>query len=166
VENKAMKCLQCGQRMKSGRENYLYRESGLPYVTLVGIEVNRCPGCGEYEAVIPKIEQLHRVIAMGVAKKVPRLSASEIRFLRTYLGWSGADFAAHMGVSPETVSRWEHGSARMGPAAERLLRLAALTREPSSDYSLDVLKEVAQKKPAAQRLRVRVERGAWRPEAA
>ena len=55
-----MNCLQCGQRMKSGRENYLYKESGLPNITLVGIEVNRCPGCGEYEAVIPKIEQLHR----------------------------------------------------------------------------------------------------------
>ena len=135
-------------------------------VTLVGVEVNRCPGCGEYEAVIPKIEQLHRVIALAVAGKVPRLSSSEIRFLRKYLGWSGGDFAAHMGVSPETVSRWEHGSATMGPSAERLLRLAALTRGPSSDYSLDVLKEVAQKKPVAQRLKVRIERGAWRSEAA
>jgi len=161
-----MKCLQCGQRMKSGRENYLYRESGLPNVTLVGIEVNRCPGCGEYEAVIPKIEQLHRVIATAVARKVPRLSANEIRFLRKYLGWSGGDFAKHMGVSPETVSRWEHGSATMGPSAERLLRFAALTREPSSDYSLDVLKDVAQRKPVAQRLKVRVERGAWSAEAA
>jgi len=152
--------------MKSGRENYLYRESGLPNITLVGIEVNRCPGCGEYEAVIPRIEQLHRVIAVAVARKAPRLSSNEISFLRKYLGWSGGDFAAHMGVAPETVSRWEHGAATMGPSAERLLRLAALTREPSSDYSLDVLKDVAQKKPVAQRLKVRVERGAWRSEAA
>jgi putative zinc finger/helix-turn-helix YgiT family protein len=166
MEVEAMKCPQCGHQMRTALENYLYKECGLPNVTLVEIEVSRCPKCGEHEAVIPKIEQLHRVIATMVARKVPRLTEEEIRFLRKYLGWSGGDFADHMGVSPETVSRWENGSAAMGPSAERLLRLAALTREPASDYSLDVLKEVAQKKPAAQRLQVRVQKGSWSAEAA
>ena len=161
-----MKCPQCGHQMKTARENYLYRECGLANVTLVDIEVCRCPNCGEHEAVIPRIEQLHHVIATTVAKKVPRLTKEEIRFLRKYLGWSGGDFAEHMGVSPETVSRWENGSAAMGPSAERLLRLAALTREPASDYSLDVLKDVAQKKPAAQRLHVKVHKGSWTAQAA
>ena len=161
-----MKCSQCGHSMKTARENYLYRESGLPNVTLVGIEVSRCPHCGEHEAVIPKIEQLHRVIAAAVARKVPRLSSEEIRFLRKYLGWSGRGFAAHMGVTPETASRWENGSAIMSASAERLLRLAALSREPASDYSLELLKGVARAKPAAERLKVRVARGAWSTEAA
>jgi putative zinc finger/helix-turn-helix YgiT family protein len=152
--------------MKTARENYLYRESGLANITLVGIEVSRCPHCGEHEAVIPKIEQLHRVIAAAVSRKVPRLTADEIRFLRKYLGWSGGDFAAHMGVTPETASRWETGSAIMSASAERLLRLAALTREPASDYSLELLKDVARAKPAAGHLKVRVARGAWSTEAA
>ena len=106
--------------------------------------------------MIPKIEQLHRVLATAVARKVPRLTPEEVRFLRKYLGWSGGDFAEHMGVAAETVSRWENGSKTMSSAAERLLRLAALSREPASDYSLEILKDVAQKKPAAQRLQVRV----------
>jgi putative zinc finger/helix-turn-helix YgiT family protein len=152
--------------MRTARENYLYKESGLPNVTLVGIEVHRCPHCGEHEAVIPKIEELHRVIATTTARKAPRLAREEIRLLRKYLGWSGGDFAEHMGVSPETVSRWENGSAPMGATAERLLRLAALTLEPTSDYSLDILKDVAQRKPAAQRLQMRVYRGSWNAEAA
>jgi transcriptional regulator with XRE-family HTH domain len=71
-----------------------------------------------------------------------------------------------MGVTPETVSRWENGSAIMSASAERLLRLAALSREPISDYSLDLLKGVAQKKAAAEALKVRVARGAWSTEAA
>jgi len=166
MEVEAMKCTQCGHAMRTGRENYLYRECGLPNVTLEDLEISRCPGCGEHEAIIPKMEQLHRVIATAVARKVSRLTREEIRFLRKYLGWSGSDFAEHMGVSPETVSRWEHGSATMGPSAERLLRLAAMTREPASDYSLDVLKRVAQRKAVAQRLQMKVERGAWRAKAA
>jgi putative transcriptional regulator len=161
-----MKCSQCGHSMKTARENYLYRESGLPNVTLVGIEVSRCPHCGEHEAVIPKIEQLHRVIAAATARKVPRLTPEEVRFLRKYLGWSGGDFAEHMGVTPETVSRWENGSAIMSASAERLLRLAALSREPRSDYSLELLRGVAQKKAAVESLKVRVARGAWSTEAA
>lgn len=161
-----MKCSQCGHTMRTARENYLYKESGLPNVTLVGIEVHRCLHCGEHEAVIPKIEQLHRVIATTIARKVPRLAREEIRVLRKYLGWSGADFAEHLGVSPETVSRWENGSASMGATAERLLRLAALTREPTSDYSLDILKDVAQKKAAVQRLQMKVHKGNWNAEAA
>jgi putative transcriptional regulator len=161
-----MKCPQCGHRMKTGRENYLYKESGLPNVTLVGIEVSRCPSCGEHEAVIPRIEQLHRVIGTAIARKRPGLTPPEIRFLRKCLRWSGAEFAAHMGVSAETVSRWENGSATMGSAAERLLRLATLTREPAADYSLGLLKDMARTEPAAQRLHVRVEKGRWSAEAA
>ena len=161
-----MKCPQCGHRMKTARENYLYGECGLPNITLVGIEVSRCPQCGEHEAVISRIEQLHHVIANAVARKVPKLTPEEIRFLRKYLGWSGGDFAEHLGISPETVSRWENGASGMGATAERLLRLAAMTREPASDYSLDVLKAVAQRKRATQRLQVKVGKGGWIAEAA
>ena len=161
-----MKCPQCGHPMNTGRENYLYKESGLPNVTLVGIEVSRCPSCGEHEAVIPRIEQLHRVIGTAIARKRPGLTPAEIRFLRKCLGWSGAEFSAHMGVSAETVSRWENGSATMGSAAERLLRLATLTREPAADYSLGLLKDMARTEPVAQRLQVRVEKGRWSAEAA
>ena len=152
--------------MKTARENYLYKECGLPNVTLQNIEVSRCTQCGEHEAVIPKIEQLHRVIADAVARKVPKLTPEEICFLRKYLDWSGGDFAEHLGVSPETASRWGNGASNMGAPAERLLRLAAMTREPISGYSLDVLKAVAQKKPAAQRLQVKVGKGGWTAEAA
>ena len=71
-----------------------------------------------------------------------------------------------MGVSAETVSRWENGSATMGSPAERLLRLATLSREPAADYSLGLLKDMARTNPVAQRLRVRVEKGRWNAQAA
>src|SRR5262245_14012742 len=136
-----MKCADCGESMVSARENFNYKASGLP-VTLVGVEVRRCKACGEYEVVIPRIENLHEVIAHAVVAKRPRLTSAEIRFLRTYLGWSGADFARRIGVAAETVSRWENGHDAMSPVADRLLRLMVLTRAPVSDYSLDALAEV------------------------
>ncbi len=92
--------------------------------------------------VIPKIEQLHRAIALAVVSKRPRLTAHEVRFLRKYLGWSGADFAKHMGVTPESVSRWENEREQMSPVADRLLRLMVVTRAPVSEYPLDSLAEL------------------------
>jgi putative zinc finger/helix-turn-helix YgiT family protein len=134
-----MKCMVCGAEMKTGRENFLYDACGLPGVTLMGVEVSRCPECGEYEVAIPQIEDLHQAIAHAVIRKTSPLDAAEIRYLRKYLGWSGVDFARHVGTTPETVSRWETGASPMGAVADRLLRLMVATRAPVSDYSLDLL---------------------------
>ena len=140
-----MKCPDCGEPMISARENYSYAASGLPYVTLVGVEVRRCKACGEHEVVIPKIEHLHRTIALAVIGKRDRLTAAEVRYLRKYLGWSGADFARHMGVTPESVSRWENDREQMSAVADRLLRLMVATKAPVSDYSLDLLADHLEK---------------------
>lgn len=158
-----MKCDGCGEPMVSARENYSYTASGLPYVTLVGVEVRRCKACGEHEVVIPKIEQLHRSIALGVVAKRKRLTAAEIRYLRKYLGWSGADFAKHMGVTPESVSRWENDREQMGPVADRLLRLMVVSRPPVSEYELDTLADL-EDDAAPVRLRIEAARNGWRAE--
>lgn len=161
-----MTCLQCGAEMRTARENFKYEASGLPGVTLVGVEVSRCPSCGEYEVAIPSIEQLHRVMAVAVARKRAKLTPAEVRFLRKWLGWSGADFAARMGVTPESVSRWETGVLAMGGTADRLLRLMVLSTQPVADYSLDLLKEVAQDEAAPIRLGMRADERGWHAEAA
>lgn len=116
-----MKCIECGGRMKTARENFRHQALGLP-VTLVGVEVSRCAGCGLSEVSIPQLEGLHRAIASALVSKTARLTAAEIRFLRKQLGWSGAELADHLGVTRETVSRWEQGSSPIGATADRLLR--------------------------------------------
>jgi putative transcriptional regulator len=161
-----MTCTVCGTTMKTKRENYRYDAVGLPGITLRDVEVSRCPKCGEYEVAIPRIEDLHRTIAQAVIAKRERLTPAEIRFLRKFLGWSGADFAAHVGTSPETVSRWETGSTPMGVTADRLLRLMVASRQPVTHYSLDTLKVVARERPKPIRLRMEVYSGHWRARAA
>ena len=85
-------------------------------------------GCGENAVVIPHVEELHRALACAVSTRRGRLIPDEIRYLRSYLDWSGADLARHLGVTPGTVSRWENGREAMGPVAERLLRFLVVVR--------------------------------------
>ena len=157
-----MRCLNCGASMETRRENYHYTASGLPHVTLLQVEVSRCPSCGETEVSIPRIEALHRTIAAALIRKRARLAPEEIRYLRKYLGWSGVDFAAHMGVTPETVSRWEHGTTPMGNTADRLLRLLVVSQVPVQDYSADLLTEIVEEPEThAMRLGLDVDEEDW-----
>ena len=131
-------CPACGEgRLETRRETRRYGR-GID-VTLLNIPVRHCPACGEELVVIPAIEVLHRLIARGIARSRRRLRPKEIRFLRTYLGYSSADFAGVMGVRAETVSRWEseRASQRMGIVAERFLRLMAQQRKPIRSFGLE-----------------------------
>ena len=161
-----MSCEQCGGPTTTARENFHYTASGLPNVTLVGVDMTRCPKCGSFEVDIPRIEDLHRTIAGAVVTKRAPLTPAETRFLRKWLGWSGVDFAAHMGVTPETVSRWEAGSLGMGAAADRLLRLMIVNRAPVQDYSLEQLKTIDESTSAPFRLGVQADGKGWHPVAA
>ena len=159
-----MKC-DCGGTMISTNENYSYAACGLPHITLANVEVRRCPECGEHEVVIPKIEQLHQAIAQAVIGKKARLAADEVRFLRKHLGWSGADFARHMGVTPETVSRWENGRESIGPVADRLLRLMVVTKAPKREYAIETLASL-EDEFAPARVRLSADTDGWHEERA
>src|SRR5712691_1924098 len=131
-----MNCQDCGAEMKTSRENYRYDESGLPYVVLSGVEVGHCPKCGLREVAIVGMDNLHGLIARMVAQKSNRLTSEEVRFLRKYLGFSSVDFAEIVGVSAETVSRWENGK-QLSPIADRLIRMLAIGTLPATEYPID-----------------------------
>lgn len=162
-----MKCVECGNPLVMSRENRRYAAGGLPQVVLVGVEVRRCPECGAEEMAIPRIEELHRVIAQAFLRKPTRLAGSEIRFLRKYLGWSGTDFASRMGTARETVSRWERGALPIGTQADRLLRLLVATSVPVKDYSPDELTHIKERRtPTPARLSLTADREGWHIKAA
>jgi len=165
-----MNCLECGGAVKTRRELVPFETPiGLPGVRLQ-TDVARCQKCGATEVLIPNLEGLHRAIARDIVAEQTRLAPAEVRFLRKVLGWSGADFAAHMGTSPETVSRWETGATPIGPQADRLLRLMVMTKDPVDDYRrLDLLKTVARTKATVARrviAKVATRHGKWHIERA
>ncbi|AUX26135.1 uncharacterized protein SOCEGT47_066960 [Sorangium cellulosum] len=154
---KDVKCTECGDRMISTREDRPY--SKLPGVLLLGVEVLRCPKCGESEVVIPKPNQLGDLLARHLIEKRDRLVGPEIRFLRTHLGLPGAELARRMGVSPETISRWENGKDTMGPVADRLLRLLV-----AGDMPREALAKIGDD-PRPLSLAVRASRAGWKEAA-
>jgi putative zinc finger/helix-turn-helix YgiT family protein len=148
-----MTCSNCGSKMSSRRENFKYTACGLNYVTLVNVEVLRCTDCGEWEVVIPKVEELHRVLAQIVAKGKSRLRGSEVRFLRKYLGFSGAEAARALSVTPEWLSRCENDKVSISPSAEKFLRLMVMYDQPAQSYPLEkILADKVKKKPSRIRL--------------
>lgn len=158
-----MKCLQCQAPLRQRREDFDYTLSGLS-VKLLDVEVSRCTRCPEWEVAIPRIEELHRVLAGLVIRKPGRLACSEIRFLRSWLGWTGAELAMTLGVTATQVSRWENGMA-MGATAERLLRLVVAEREPAaSRLSIEDLRRLMVRdsaRPRPLRLELKARGGNW-----
>lgn len=156
-----MKCQSCGKdTMKAKRENWLYDDSGLPGITLLGVEVRRCTACGETELVLPRVEDLHSAIAVSVIEKPERLTPAETKYLRLQLGLERQDFADAMSVSPASVSRWEGGRLEMSEMAERLLR-SMVAQAIGSPYSLQTLRAAATKPARAGRLALRVKSDRW-----
>lgn len=138
MEKKEMTCDECGGPVVTERNAVRRYDIGeLPHVELHGVEVTHCPSCGMEGIVIPRIAQLHRVLAETFVTQRRMLAPVEVRFLRKHLGMSTSDFAKRIGVSRETVSRWETGAQGMGSVADRLVRLLVLTHEPTEDYLAD-----------------------------
>ena len=79
-----MQC-ECGRSMRKRQVTkaapYAYTESGLDNVVLSGITVYVCPYCQAEVPVIPRIGQLHRVIADTLLHKPELLTGQELRFL-------------------------------------------------------------------------------------
>ena len=90
-----MECTRCGKAVKHTRGEHYYTESGLANVVLLNVEIHVCPGCGQREAIVPQLEELHRLIARAVAGFRP------LRFIQSG-GWKEAS-----PTSPVTLMRRE-----------------------------------------------------------
>ena len=156
-----MKCFQCGHAMTTKRENVPY--SALPGAVLVGVPVSRCPNCGEYEIAIPAIDELNRVLAAAVVRKPTRLSGGEVRFLRTYLGYSGADFAKLIGSDPATVSRWEGDKQPLGHHTDLLLRALVVLDKKVDQYPITKFAEIGDAAAATLRYAFKPAAKKWKP---
>ena len=159
------KCRSCGGMTQERLATRPYDESGLRGVILVGIPVRKCSQCGEETVGIPRISELHRLIALTLVRKASGLTGTELRFLRKHLGYSGADLAQRLDVTPEHLSRWENNAAPLSAMAERLIRLMIVHNDRAADYSLDDLKETPKGKPVPLKLEIRLDETGWQTAA-
>lgn len=132
---------------------YTYDECGLN-VILLGITQYHCESCGEHYAAIPSPNKLHRLIGAHICRENKSLLLpAEVTFLRKELRLKAKDLAKTLGVSAESVSRWENGKSKIGEGHDRLLRSIYLmaTNEGPDGHNcfaniLEVFKELPHKR--------------------
>ncbi|MEO8910464.1 MAG: type II TA system antitoxin MqsA family protein [Gemmatimonadaceae bacterium] len=166
-----MTCAECGGTRVTvdPKAAIRYDMGGLHHVTLQGVEVRHCKECGDEGIKIPRIGQLHRVLADYLIRQPRLLLGNEIRFLRTHLGLSTQDFSHLMGVGRETVSRWENDKERMGAPADHLLRALVTSLQPTENYAVDdLLRDLPDRltKEDAVNVNVQNETTGWEAETA
>jgi putative zinc finger/helix-turn-helix YgiT family protein len=161
-----MKCAECDGRLKVTGTTHRYVESGLTSVVLHGVQVRRCQTCGAEEVAIPNIAGLHRCIAAMLVTRRSALAAPELRFLRQFLGHSSKDFAKTLGVTPETMSRWENASRDIPPVVDRIVRLLVAHTQPRTDYTAEMLSKIRPTPPKHARMELRLRRDGWEADRA
>jgi DNA-binding transcriptional regulator YiaG len=120
------------EKFATPEEPFHFMNSGLPNVYLVGIKYFVCE-CGSIVAEIPAIRQLMQLIARDIVASPLDLTGAEIRFLRKRLGKKASEYSRYLGVTPETLSRFENGKQAISLQAQKLARLSycVFSEDPS-----------------------------------
>lgn len=151
-EREETACMVCGAPMS--RSVVAHPFDALPGVILEGVSRYECGVCGGVEIGIPALEALFKVLTRALVERSSPLTGRELRFLRKALGWSGVDAAAYMGVTKETISRWESGKAPISTLADRLIRMYVVQGAALRGYDLDkILHTHDERSPAPLHLR-------------
>src|SRR6185312_11976411 len=102
---------------------------GLPYpiVLLDAAEEVTHPRTGKVLGIaVPNAEEMAAAVALALCFMPVRLTGAEVRFIRRVLGMTGQELAAAVEMTPETLSRWEHGKRAVGGWADKAIRMAAV----------------------------------------
>jgi len=131
--------------------DYHYTQSGLPNIWI------RCrcviDDAGERTAIIPNVKGLHKAIACEVVNSRGALTGREIKFLRSAMGLTPAEFGKLIHREESTVTRWERGSAAPDGAMDAFIRVLA-TLKLKLDADPDEIS--AQCKKVARKPRIRI----------
>jgi putative zinc finger/helix-turn-helix YgiT family protein len=105
----------------------------------------RCAHCGQETIDGSELETFELEVAAELARH-GELQGDAFRFMRHTLEMKAADFAELLGVTAETVSRWENGKQAIERRAAALLSSMVLDKLEGRTSTLDRLE--ALKKPS------------------
>jgi DNA-binding transcriptional regulator YiaG len=95
------------KRRSTTKGLYWYSECGLQNVHLAGVEVFHCPKCEVESAAIPRIDELHALIAKGILSTPTPLVGMEFRFLRKEAGIRLPELSQRMKVEQDVIRGFE-----------------------------------------------------------
>lgn len=107
------RCYSCGGPVRFTVGKHLYRGAGLRNVLLVGVPVGKCRKCGEEQADIRNMADLHEKLGTALIKKPSRLTGEELKFLRKLSGLTARQVSEETGYHAVTISDWETGKEKL-----------------------------------------------------
>jgi DNA-binding transcriptional regulator YiaG len=117
---------------EDARDPLPYRACGLEGIFLLnGYEIVEHDG--DKGVSITNLEGLHRAIGHHIVTERKTLAPKEIRFLRNTIGMTQAELASCLGVTSQTVARWEKAQCDVPGSAEKLLRIVFLAAQLTTD---------------------------------
>ena len=123
------KCVMCEYKGKLKKGTSVHRiQVGTVYFD-GELPASICPKCGEKYIDGPKIQRLELMVAKHLADHAQR-TPEAFRFMRKVLGMRAADLAPLVGVTAETLSRYETGAREIDPI--RFGVLATLVADSAS----------------------------------
>lgn len=109
------------------REPIQYRGCGLDNIYLTsGYHVRMV--AGEEFVSVHDADGLHQAIAMTLAQHRKVLSGKEVRFLRKFLDLTQRELGDLLGVSDQSVARYEKDQSALDGATDALLRILVVQR--------------------------------------
>ena len=111
-------CIHCKVPMQSGETSLEETVAGRDFKVTVPALV--CPACGEAYIEAAEIKRYEFFVAKELALHGPPTGEAFL-FMRKTLGMPAVAAAALFGLTPETVSRWEHGHREANPQTVFLL---------------------------------------------
>jgi putative zinc finger/helix-turn-helix YgiT family protein len=108
-----------------------------------------CPQCGEAYLSAETVRAMERLVAESLARSGEG-TPEAFRFMRKALGLKATQVSKLFGVTPETISRWEHGERNPEPRAVKLLGALVVEHLAGRDHLLDYLQSLDGVRPAAE----------------
>jgi DNA-binding transcriptional regulator YiaG len=116
-----------------------YTECGLQNVFIDGLEIV-VDDEGDEIITIPAVNELHKVIALGIVSHEHGISGDELRFLRTEMGYTQAELAGLVHHDKQSIGRWERAEFDIDGSAETIIRRLAIEKlNLNADQGMDEL---------------------------
>jgi putative zinc finger/helix-turn-helix YgiT family protein len=113
----------------------------------------KCSECSELYFPGPALEAFDVAIAGELARH-GEVSAEAFAFMRRAIGMTARELAELLDVTPETVSRWEHGKRQLERGPFALLAEMVLDRLEGRTTTLDRLKALLKPDPLPKLVRL------------
>lgn len=155
-------CPKCGGRLASGAREIVHVVAGHRF--LVTISAKSCAACGTSYLDAASVEQGELEIACWLALRGPPDGAA-LRCVRKALGVRAIDVADLLGVTAETVSRWETGQRRVDRAAWIVLGTLLLEKAEVAAHTRERLERLSSPMPRARAIKLDARTPGRRPSA-